>query len=48
MLWKKYGGWSYEHIKVNIKPLMLREGLPLKTIDTMIYYNPMRIMAYLD
>jgi len=48
MLWKKYGGWSYEHIKVNIKPLMLREGLPPKTIDTMIYYNPMRIMAYLD
>ena len=48
MLLKKYGGWGYEHIKVNIKPLMLREGLPPKTIDTLIYYNPMRLIAYLD
>jgi len=48
ILLKKYGGWSYEHLIVNIKPLMLREGLPPKAIDTMMYYNPMRVIAYLD
>ncbi len=48
MLLKRYGGWSYEHIKVNIKPFMLREGIPIKAVDTMIYYNPMRAIAYLD
>jgi len=48
MLWKKYGGWSYEHILVNIKPFMLRQGIPPKAVDTMIYYNPMRVIAYLD
>ncbi len=48
MLQKKYGGWGYEHILVNIKPFMLRMGLPPKAIDTMLYYNPARVMAYLD
>jgi phosphotriesterase-related protein len=48
MLLKKYGGWGYEHIQVNARPLMLREGLPPKTIDTLLYYNPMRMIAYLD
>ena len=47
MLLKKYGGWGYEHLIVNVKPLMLREGLPPKAIDTMLYYNPMRMVAYL-
>ena len=48
MLLKRYGGWSYEHIKLNVKPFMLREGIPLKAVDTMLYYNPMRVIAYLD
>jgi phosphotriesterase-related protein len=48
MLLKRYGGWSYEHIKLNIKPFMLREGIPIKAVDTMIYYNPMRAIVYLD
>ena len=48
MLQKKYGGWGYEHILVNIKPFMLRMGLPPKAIDTMLYYNPARLIAYLD
>jgi len=48
ILLKKYGGWGYEHIKVNIKPFMLREGIPVKSLDTMIYYNPMRVMAYIN
>jgi phosphotriesterase-related protein len=48
MLWKRYGGWSYEHIQVNIKPFMLRKGLPPKAVDTIIYYNPMRFIATLD
>jgi phosphotriesterase-related protein len=47
MLLKKYGGWSYEHIKVNIRPFMLREGITVKAVDTMMYYNPMRAIAYL-
>ncbi len=38
---------GYEHLIVNVKPLMLREGLPPKAIDTMLYYNPMRMVAYL-
>jgi phosphotriesterase-related protein len=48
MLQKKYGGWGYEHILVNVKPFMLRMGLPPKAIDTMLYYNPARLIAYLD
>lgn len=48
ILLKKYGGWGYEHIILNIKPFMIREGIPIKSIDTMIYYNPMRAVAYLD
>jgi len=48
MLQKKYGGWGYEHILVNIKPFMLRMGLPPKAIDTLLYYNPARLIAYLD
>ncbi len=48
MLLKKYGGWGYEHIIRNIKPFMLRNGIPPKAIDTMLYYNPMRMIAYLD
>jgi phosphotriesterase-related protein len=48
MLLKTYGGWSYEHIILNMKPFMLREGIPVKSVDTMIYYNPMRAIAYLD
>ncbi len=47
MLLKRYGGWSYEHIKPNIKPFMLREGIPIKAVDTLIHYNPMRAIAYL-
>jgi phosphotriesterase-related protein len=48
MLQKKYGGWSYEHILANIKPFMLRMGIPPKSIDSMLYYNPARMIAYLD
>jgi len=48
MLQKKYGGWGYEHVLVNIKPFMLRMGLPPKAIDTLLYYNPARLIAYLD
>ncbi len=48
MLQKKYGGWGYEHILVNIKPFMLRMDIPPKAIDTLLYYNPARLMAYLD
>jgi phosphotriesterase-related protein len=48
MLLKRYGGWGYEHIKLNIKPFMLREGIPPKAVDSMLYYNPMRAIAYLD
>jgi phosphotriesterase-related protein len=47
MLLKRYGGWSYEHVIANIKPFMLREGIPPKAIDTMLCYNPMRAIAYL-
>ena len=48
MLQKKYGGWGYEHILVNIKPFMLRMGVPPKAIDSLLYYNPARAIAYLD
>jgi phosphotriesterase-related protein len=47
MLLKRYGGWSYEHIITHIKPFMLRQGIPPKAIDTVLYYNPMRAIAYL-
>jgi phosphotriesterase-related protein len=47
MLLKKYGGWGYEHIIRNIKPFMLRMGIAVKSIDTMLYYNPMRMISYL-
>ena len=46
MLLKRYGGWGYEHIKVNIKPFMLREGIPPKAVDSLLYYNPARAIAY--
>ena len=48
ILLKKYGGWGYEHILVNIKPFMLRQGIPIKSVDSMLYYNPMRALAYLE
>ena len=47
ILLKKYGGWGYEHIIKHIKPFMLREGISQKAIDSMIYYNPMEVIAYL-
>jgi Predicted metal-dependent hydrolase with the TIM-barrel fold len=48
ILTKKYGGWGYEHIIANIKPFMLRSGVPAKAVDSIIYYNPARAVAYLD
>lgn len=48
MLLKRYGGWSYEHIIANMKPFMLRAGIPPKDVNTMLYYNPARALAYLE
>ena len=48
MLLKTYGGWGYDHILLNVAPLMLREGIPQAAIDQLLYHNPARLIAYLD
>ena len=48
MLLKNYGGWGYDHILLNIVPLMLREGILQDAVDQMIYLNPNRLIAYMD
>ncbi len=48
MLLKNYGGWGYDHILLNIAPLMLHEGIPQAAVDQLLYHNPARLIAYLD
>ena len=48
ILLRKFGGCGYDHILTNIKPLMLCAGMNEEWVDTILYKNPARIMAYLD
>jgi phosphotriesterase-related protein len=48
MLLKTYGGWGYDHLLLNVAPLMLREGIAPETVRALLYTNPMQRIAYLD
>ena len=40
----KYGGHGYAHILKNIIPLMLKEGITKKNIDTILIENPKKLL----
>lgn len=42
---KRYGGPGYDHILVNVVPLMLRRGIPAAQIDAFLIDNPARALA---
>lgn len=39
-LLRTYGGWGYDHVLVNIVPMMKEEGITEEMIDTMLVKNP--------
>lgn len=41
-----YGGKGYNHIQKYIVPLMLREGITQKQIDTILIENPKRLLCF--
>jgi phosphotriesterase-related protein len=47
VLLTSYGGFGYAHILRNIIPVMLRQGITEKQIDTMIIDNPGRLLAFI-
>lgn len=48
MLLKHYGGWGYDHLLVNVVPLMRRAGISDKQIERIMVHNPARLFAYRD
>jgi len=41
----RYGGWGYDHVLTNIRPMLLEAGVTSEAIETMLVSNPAR---YLD
>ena len=39
-----YGGWGYDHIAVNIEPMMEDFGISAEDIDTIVRKNPVRFL----
>jgi phosphotriesterase-related protein len=35
-----YGGWGYDHVLVNIVPMMEDEGITDEQIETLLVKNP--------
>ena len=44
MLTHKYGGWGYDHILTNIKPMMMDFGITMKQVDIIMKENPARFL----
>jgi phosphotriesterase-related protein len=42
---RQYGGWGYDHILVNVVPLMLRRGLGQADVDAFLVHNPARALT---
>jgi phosphotriesterase-related protein len=42
---RQYGGWGYDHILVNVVPLMLRRGLSQDDVDAFLVHNPARALS---
>ena len=42
---KRFGGWGYDHILLQVVPLMLRRGLTQAQIDDILIHNPARVLA---
>lgn len=42
---KRYGGWGYDHIPLQVVPLMRRRGLTQEQIDDILVHNPARALA---
>jgi phosphotriesterase-related protein len=42
---RKYGGWGYDHILVNVVPLMLRRGMSQADVDAFLVHNPARVLT---
>ena len=42
---KRYGGWGYDHLLLQVVPLMLRRGLTRAQVDDILVHNPARILA---
>ncbi len=47
VLLASYGGFGYAHLLRNIVPVMLRQGITQKQVDTMMIDNPGRLLAYI-
>jgi phosphotriesterase-related protein len=47
VLLTSYGGFGYAHILRNIVPVMLRQGVTPKQVDTMIIDNPGRLLSFI-
>lgn len=44
-LLRTYGGWGYDHVLVNIVPMMKEAGISEKDIDTMLKVNPINFLC---
>ena len=42
---KQYGGWGYDHIPLQVVPLMLRRGITREQVDDILVHNPARVLA---
>ena len=48
VLLTSYGGFGYAHILRNIVPVMLRQGVTEKQVNTMIIDNPGRLLSFIN
>jgi phosphotriesterase-related protein len=48
MLLKHYGGWGYDHLLVNVVPMMRRAGMSAGQIEQITVHNPARLFAYVE
>jgi len=42
---KRFGGWGYDHIPLQVVPLMVRRGITEEQIDDILVQNPARVLA---
>jgi phosphotriesterase-related protein len=42
---KRYGGWGYAHLLVNVVPMLRRAGVTDENLRMMLVENPARVLA---
>jgi phosphotriesterase-related protein len=42
---RRYGGWGYGHILLDVVPLMVNRGISAAEVDDILVHNPARVLA---